>query len=274
MDNIFEINNLLCSYNSEKIILKVDRLRLPAGKLITILGESGSGKSTFLESLGLMNNTLVSGSLIKFNPDNNINPYLYENIWNGDNRKVSEIRRKHFSFIFQDTNLMNNFSVYENICITQMLQGKSMDESIEYAKQFMNNIGLGELNEDKIVCELAGGEKQRVAFVRAITPEFSVIFGDEPTGNLDEKNSSDLMELLKKNVIGTKRIAVIVTHNIGLALKYSDMIVLINKINGVGEIHEDNTFNRVIRNDHVHWIDNSSEVIHDIEMTIREILKI
>lgn len=139
---------------------------------------------------------------------------------------------------------MPNFTVYENICLTQMLQGKSKKEAIKNAKILMQQIGLDEIDETKKPYELSGGQAQRVAFVRAITPDFSVLFGDEPTGNLDEKNSWDLMMILKEKVVGMGKTAIIVTHNLELALGFADQIILITKPNAHGVISANNVFNK------------------------------
>ena len=240
--NIFEINNLKCSYNGGPAVLEIERLAITSGKLVVILGLSGAGKSTFLETIGLMNKTITPDSSIQFKPSIN-EKYDYLDLWN-DNDEIYDVRREHFSFIFQNTNLMPNFTVYENICLTQMLQGKSKKEAIKNAKILMQQIGLDEIDETKKPYELSGGQAQRVAFVRAITPDFSVLFGDEPTGNLDEKNSWDLMMILKEKVVGMGKTAIIVTHNLELALGFADQIILITKPNAHGVISANNVFNK------------------------------
>lgn len=241
---LFEINNLKCSYDGKNVILEVEHLEIPKGKLIAIVGLSGAGKSTFLETLGLMNNTILEGSVIKFYPNgDDTQAYDLKEFWNkSDDRILSNLRRAHFSFIFQSTNLMPNFSTYENICLTQMLQGKSSKEAMKIAREFMELIGLEEISETKKTYEISGGQRQRVAFVRAITPEFTVLFGDEPTGNLDEKNSRDLMQLLKQKIIELEKTAIIVTHNIEMALEFADNIIVISKPNEHGVIQKDNVF--------------------------------
>jgi len=241
---LFEIKNLKCSYNSEQVVLEIERLSISSGKLVVILGLSGAGKSTFLETIGLMNNTMLNGSSIQFTPDKE-ESYEYHNLWNNRSGSgIYDVRRLHFSFIFQNTNLMPNFTVYENICLTQLLQGESMKKAVQNAKAFMEQIGLDEIDEKKKSYELSGGQAQRVAFVRAITPDFTVLFGDEPTGNLDEKNSWDLMSMLKKKVVGMGKTAIIVTHNLKLALDFADQIILITKPNAHGKITDDNIFSK------------------------------
>jgi len=240
--NLFNIENLKCSYSGGSTVLEVENLSISNGKLIVIIGLSGAGKSTFLETLGLMNNTIEKGSSIKFSPTPN-ELYEFENIWeNNKDRSISEVRRHHFSFIFQSTNLMPNFTVYENICLTQMMQGTSEMTAITNTDRLMKQLGLQEIDKKKNSFEISGGQAQRVAFVRAITPNFTVLFGDEPTGNLDEKNSWDLMSVLKENIQQNNKTAIIVTHNIKLALDFADQIILITKPNSHGIIESKNIF--------------------------------
>lgn len=259
---LFEINNLKCSYNNKDIVLEVDHLIIPKGKLVTIVGLSGAGKSTFLETLGLMNNTFQNGSEVLFYPNgDDSSSFDLNNIWSGGNDALlSEIRRQHFSFIFQSTNLMSNFTTYENVCLTQMLQGKSFMESMDISRKMMNMVGLEEISEQKNTFEISGGQRQRVAFVRAITPDYSVLFGDEPTGNLDEKNSRDLMYLMKQKIEELNKTAIIVTHNIEMALEFADSLIVISKPNAHGVIIGENVFN--INDDGSSWV-NLDDKVYD-----------
>lgn len=243
--SLFHIENLKCSYNGGSTVLEVENLSISSGKLIVIIGLSGAGKSTFLETLGLMNNTINKDSVIKFSPTHN-ELYEFENLWeNNNDMSISEVRRRHFSFIFQSTNLMPNFTVYENICLTQMMQGNAKMDAMNTSDRYMKQLGLEEIDEKKNSFEISGGQAQRVAFVRAITPKFTVLFGDEPTGNLDEKNSWDLMGVLKDNIHQSDKTAIIVTHNIKLALDFADQIILITKPNSHGVIESKNIFHKI-----------------------------
>jgi ABC-type lipoprotein export system ATPase subunit len=265
MQSIFEISNLICKYpNNNQPVLIVENLSISKGELTVIIGLSGAGKSTFLETLGLMNNTLENGSSVQFS--HNDNSYNYYELWKENNQAVfSDIRRKYFSFIFQNTNLMPNFTVYDNICITQMLQGYSREAAISNAEKMMETIGLGYISKTKKAYELSGGERQRVAFVRAIVPEFSVLFGDEPTGNLDEYNSSELMQVIRGSINKSNRAAIIVSHNIDLALDFADKIVLITKSKAIGYIKKDDVFHRNDKNGRVLW-ENSTSIFELTEV--------
>ena len=118
-DYLFQIKNLVCSYDGRREVLKVESLEIPKGKIVILLGVSGSGKSTVLETLGLMNKTIKNCSQLDFCP-NGVNIDL-SRLWRKkQNKEIAEIRKNHFSFIFQNTNLMPNFTAYENISITQI----------------------------------------------------------------------------------------------------------------------------------------------------------
>ncbi len=238
MNKLFEIADLRCSYDRNyregvsKIVLEIHNLTLPKGKKVFIVGESGIGKSTILEVLGLMNNTIV--------PQDNTRFLFYEDddkpvdlmaLWKkGSDDELSEFRLRHFNFIFQSTNLMRNFTAYENIALTRMLQGYSQTEAFEKASQVLSDLGLGHIGEERMAQELSGGQQQRLAFARAILPDFTILFGDEPTGNLDSDNAVKAMELLsaKLNELEGSS-AIIVSHDMHLSATFADIIIKIRK---------------------------------------------
>ena len=247
-----------CSYDRNyregvsKVVLEIRDLVLPKGKKVFIVGESGIGKSTILEVLGLMNNTIV--------PQDNTRFLFYENddkcvdlteLWRkGSDDELSEFRLKHFNFIFQSTNLMRNFTAYENIALTRMLQGYSRDEAFAKASKVLEDLGLGHIDEDRMAQELSGGQQQRLAFARAILPDFTVLFGDEPTGNLDSDNAVKAMELLsaKLNELQGSS-AVIVSHDMHLSATFADMIIKIRKESRtIADVKDEVTYYGVIDN--------------------------
>lgn len=250
MDKLFEISGLRCSYDKHflegqsKIVLKIKNLSIPRGKKIFIVGESGIGKSTILEVLGLMNNTIVPDQNTKFQfYDKDKKTVDLMSLWKRNNdRELSEFRKKHFNFIFQSTNLMRNFTAYENISITRMLQGYSKRESFERATQVLKDLGLDHINETRMAQELSGGQQQRLAFARAIIPEFTVLFGDEPTGNLDSENAVKAMELLTAKLNEyTGSSAIIVSHDMHLSVTFGDVIIKINKVANERKATDDET---------------------------------
>lgn len=249
MDKLFEIRNLRCSYDRHytegvsKVVLEIRDLVLPRGRKIFIVGESGIGKSTILEVLGLMNNTVV--------PDGDTRFLFYEDdgrpvdlmdLWaKGSDDELSEFRLRHFNFIFQSTNLMRNFTAYENIAMTRMLQGYSQEDSFEKAAKVLDDLGLGHIGRDRMAQELSGGQQQRLAFARAILPDFTVLFGDEPTGNLDSDNAVKAMKLLSDKLNALKgSSAIIVSHDMHLSATFADMIIKIRKeTRSVHNVHDE-----------------------------------
>ncbi len=238
MEKLFEISDLKCSYDKNyregqsKIVLEIRDLQIPKGKKIFIVGESGIGKSTILEVLGLMNNTIVVDDKTRFNfyADGNT-PIDLLGLWKrNSDKELSEFRLKHFNFIFQSTNLMRNFTAYENISLTRMLQGYTQYSTFKKATQTLAELGLSHIDETRMAHELSGGQQQRLAFARAILPEFTVLFGDEPTGNLDSDNAIKAMEILSAKLESLQgSSAIIVSHDMHLAATFADIIIKIRK---------------------------------------------
>lgn len=251
--NLFEIENLRCSYDKNykegvsKVVLEIERLNIPKGKKIFIVGESGIGKSTILETLGMMNNTIVPDDRTRFYFNDEVKDVEQKidlkGLWKlKSEKKLSKFRLKNFSFIFQSTNLMRNFTAYENIAFTRMLQGYSKFHCYQRTKKTLIDLGLDHINEERMAVELSGGQQQRLAFARAILPDFTVLFGDEPTGNLDGENAVKVMQILSDKLDempGSS--AIIVSHDMHLAVNFADMIVKIKKgiRKKVGEDEED-----------------------------------
>lgn len=237
MDKLFEIENLRCSYDKcyqegrSKVVLEIDKVIIPKGKKVFIVGESGIGKSTILETLGMMNNTIVQDADSKFLfYDNEGSCINLSELWKGGDDVLSSFRLKHFSFIFQGTNLMHNFTAYENIALTRILQGYSMEEAFARATEVLQDLGLGHIDSTRMTQELSGGQQQRLAFARAILPDFTVLFGDEPTGNLDGENAMKAMEILSEKLNSKEgSSAIIVSHDMHLAVTFADVIIKIRK---------------------------------------------
>lgn len=255
MKRLFEIQNLRCSYDKNyregisKVVLEIRDLMLPRGKKIFIVGESGIGKSTILEVLGLMNNTIVEDGKSKFtffNEDGSAIDLL--KLWkqNSDD-ELSKFRLNHFNFIFQSTNLMRNFTAIENIALTRMLQGYSREESFAKAKSTLAELGLVNIDEKRMANELSGGQQQRLAFARAIVPDFTVLFGDEPTGNLDSDNAIKAMELLSNKLNSMSgSSAIIVSHDMHLSATFADIIIKIRKEERRNSANDEVTYYGVI----------------------------
>lgn len=237
MEKLFEISNLRCSYDKHyregqsRVVLEIKHFAIPRGKKIFIVGESGIGKSTILETLGMMNNTIVpedSTRFVFFDADGK--ETNLKDMWKKSDKVLSDFRLRHYSFIFQSTNLMKNFTAFENIAFTRMLQGFTRFSCFQRTKQVLEDLGLEHVEPTRMAQELSGGQQQRLAFARAILPDFTVLFGDEPTGNLDAENAIRVMEILNKKLeehVGAS--AIIVSHDMHLAVTFADVVVKIRK---------------------------------------------
>lgn len=237
MEKLFEIENLRCSYDKHyregqsRVVLEIGYLAIPLGKKIFIVGESGIGKSTILETLGMMNNTIVPDGQTHFKFfDGENKEYDLKGMWGKRDKVLANFRLNNYSFIFQSTNLMKNFTAFENIAFTRMLQGFSRFSSFQRTKKVLEDLGLEHVDEQRMAQELSGGQQQRLAFARAILPDFTVLFGDEPTGNLDAENAVRVMEILNNKLNEHEGAsAIIVSHDMHLAVSFADVIIKIRK---------------------------------------------
>jgi ABC-type lipoprotein export system ATPase subunit len=272
---LFEIKNLKCAYPKKenqnvygKTVFAVDQLTIDRGKVIVLLGLSGSGKSTLLETLGLMTKTIQEGSTVIFNPDENGQSFDYlKDLWNGDETIKTKIREKNLNFIFQDTNLMHNFSNADNVSLADLLCAESngLQCDTEYAesvdrksKETLRQLRLPGNAPDKCPKNISGGERQRVAFARAIQPDFKVLFGDEPTGNLDDINAGECMQKIRDTIYTSvddcqKKTAIIVSHNIDLSIDYADEIIALSRENDHFTILDENIFTRASNDNKEIW---------------------
>lgn len=238
MNLLFDIENLRCSYDRpfkegvSKVVLKIASLKIERGKRVFIVGESGIGKSTILETLGMMNNTVVpdKDSKFLFYDQQNSDTDLIA-LWHKGDNALSKFRLVNYSFIFQSTNLMRNFTAYENVAYTRMLQGYSKEECFNKTHRILEDLGMGHIDQNRMTQELSGGQQQRLAFARAILPDYTVLFGDEPTGNLDPENAMRVMEILSKRCDeNNDASSIIVSHDMHLATTFADVIVKIRKV--------------------------------------------
>lgn len=246
---ILRINNLSCSYSGreEDKVFYIKKLDIRRGKIIFLLGASGSGKSTLLETIGLMNNTIANGT-VEFILSQN-ESIEYSALWKNKNLdQINHVRKKFLSFIFQNTNLMENFTAYENICLSQMIKSDTdQKQAFTGARKLMAQVGLpeSEVGFNALSVNLSGGQRQRVSFVRALNNDYKILLCDEPTGNLDEVNAHELLNIVKENLTQDKT-ALIVSHDINLALKYADEIILLkkNEAQNYGEILDEHIFKK------------------------------
>lgn len=249
---IFKIRNLHCSYSSEtidiqninesskkesKLVLEINELDIKRGELTVLLGPSGSGKSTFLEAIGLMKDSISSGDVIYY-PDTKSDGINFHELWdrnngNAANKNIrrdqrSNLRRDNFSFIFQTTNFMGNFTSLENVALSKLINEVSLSEAKKSCRERLENLGIMDDPEGP-PSEYSGGQRQRMAFARALEkPNFNVLFGDEPTGNLDVFYAKELWRKLKEFLANNPdKSVIIVTHSVELAVEFADSILVL-----------------------------------------------
>ena len=209
MNKVIEIKNLKKNFLNNNLNIKVlnnVNFTFKKGELVALLGPSGSGKSTFLNLIGLIEKP-TSGKIF-------LNG---ENTQNFNETKVNHFRQKKISIIFQNNNLMSDFTVLENISLPLLIRGIEKKQAIDKSKNVLKKFGLNS-RENHFPSDLSGGEQQRVAIARSVIAETDIILADEPTGNLDKKNAIDVInyfKILKK----LKKIIIFATHNRELANK-------------------------------------------------------
>ena len=202
MNNFVKIKNISKKYEKDKTIKVLNNIsfNFEFGKIYSIVGPSGSGKSTLLNILSLID-TPSSGSI-----EINNNKINFENKIENES-----IRAKNIGIIYQDKNLLSDFTAIENVYLPNLLISNDQNSSINMSKKFIKKVGLSSrLNH--FPSELSGGENQRVAIARALINDPEIILADEPTGSLDLENAKQIFKLLL-NLKNNKRIIIFATHN-------------------------------------------------------------
>ena len=210
---MLEVKNICKSFD-EKEVLKDINLKVEKGEKVIIIGPSGSGKSTFLRTLNLLE-SIDSGEIIlennKVNTKTNIDQY-----------------RQNIGMVFQNFNLFNNLTVKENIMLAPVtLKIKTKEEAEKEAKELLKKINLKE-KANKYPNQLSGGEKQRVAIVRALAMNPKIMLFDEPTSALDPEMVSEVLNLMK-DLAESGMTMIIVTHEMGFAKEIGSKIVFMDK---------------------------------------------
>ena len=202
MNNFIKIKNISKKYEKNKSIKVLNDIsfKFETGKTYSIVGPSGSGKSTLLNLLSLID-TPSSGSI-----------EINNNKINFDNKIINDdIRAKKIGIIYQDKNLLSDFTAIENIYLPNLLLSNDQNLSINLAKKIIKNVGLlSRINH--FPSELSGGENQRIAIARALINNPEIILADEPTGSLDFDNAKQVFKLLL-NLKNKNRIIIFATHN-------------------------------------------------------------
>lgn len=206
-------SGIIKSYGDLQVLKGID-LAISAGEIVSIVGKSGAGKSTLLHILGTLDRA-DSGSLVLNN----------QTIDTLNEKELAKFRNRHIGFVFQFHHLLQEFTALENVCIPAYINGVQPSQAETRAKELLSYLGLSERINHK-PNQLSGGEAQRVAVARALINEPSIVFADEPTGNLDKSSSELLHQLFLQLRKDFNYTFAIVTHNPGLAA-LSDRIITI-----------------------------------------------
>lgn len=199
-EQLIKLNKICKDYVNEEVVTKVLHhvdLEIKAGEFVAIMGPSGSGKSTLMHILGFLDKP-TCGQYI----------YKGKDVSNLSEDELAEIRNKEVGFVFQAFNLLVRTSVFDNVKLPMLYTGQKLDK--EKVNDAIKSVGL--LHRiNNLSNQLSGGEKQRVAIARALVNNPSLIFADEPTGNLDSKSGKQIMEILQDLNESGKTI-ILVTH--------------------------------------------------------------
>ena len=195
-----KISKRFASANKNIIVLKNVNMQINKGELVSLSGPSGSGKSTLLHIIALLDQP-TSGEVF----------FKKKNFSKSNDSEKDFVRRKGISIIYQQNNLLSDFTALENVLIPLLNNGYSWDESTKKAKKTLSLVNLSRrLNH--FPSELSGGEQQRVAVARALITEPDLILADEPTGSLDRKTANEIFSLFSK-LKSKNRAILYATHN-------------------------------------------------------------
>jgi len=199
---ILQTENLSKTYGKDETkveALKKASFSVQKGEFVSIVGPSGSGKTTLLNLIGALD-TPTSGKVILDGRD----------VFSMNEEELAVFRRRNIGFVFQAYNLVPELNVEENMMLPLLLDYKKPDR--QYIDELLNTLGMWD-RRLHLPNQISGGQQQRVAIGRALAARPAIILADEPTGNLDSKNSRDVVDLLKLSVERLKQTLVMITHN-------------------------------------------------------------
>ena len=217
MNNLIELSNINKTFiNLKKIsVLKKVSYKFKKGKIYSLMGPSGSGKSTLLNILSLIDRPNAGSIIIE---KNHID---FKNL-----QKNDLLRAKKIGIIYQQDNLLSDFTAIENIYLASLAAGNDKKLSITKAKSLLRKVGLTN-RSNHYPSQLSGGEKQRVSIARALINDPQIILADEPTGSLDLETAKGIFNLLKKQ-INPNRLIIFATHNRFFADKSDCLLEIVN----------------------------------------------
>lgn len=213
---LLKTNNLTKNYGIKETLvraLKPTSIEVEKGEFVAIVGPSGSGKSTLLHLLAGLDKPSAGQVFIND-----------KDIYSMSEKEISRYRRRNIGFIFQAFNLIPILSAEENIKLPVLMDNKKVDEA--YISELMEILDIKE-RKNHLPGELSGGQQQRVSIARALANKPSIILADEPTGNLDSKNSKEVLELLRKTIENYDQTLVMITHDSNIAAM-ADRIITIS----------------------------------------------
>ena len=212
---LLKVENLCKIYGKgENEVRAVDGVSfsVPKGQMVAIIGASGSGKSTLLHMLGAVDRP-TSGKIYLDGQD----------VFAQNNRELAIFRRRQVGLIYQFYNLIPVLTAEENITLPLVMDGRKPDK--EHLEKIMDMLGI-KSRRDHLPSQMSGGQQQRVSIGRSLFTSPQVLLADEPTGNLDSKNSAEIIELLRRSNRELKQTALIITHDENIALQCDRIIVL------------------------------------------------
>ena len=208
-NNLIKIKNLTKNFINDKLVVKVLKnlnLELEMGNIVALVGPSGSGKSTLLHLIALLDKPTTGNISI-----------LGKETFNITEDEKNKIIRDNISIIFQNNNLLSDFTAIENVAMPLIIRNNSYSDSIQKAEKFLKKVNLSH-RLSHFPSDLSGGEQQRVAIARSLIADTKIILADEPTGNLDVKNSNEVFSYFLK-LKQKDKIILIATHNREIAKK-------------------------------------------------------
>lgn len=201
----------------EEKVVALDRVSLDIykGEIVCLLGQSGSGKSTFLNMLAGLEKPTRGTVFFGKIPVHTL-----------EEADVTLFRQKNIGFIFQAYHLLPTFTALENAAMPLAFKGISKKERNKKAQYYLEHVGIGHLH-NRLPTQMSGGQQQRVGIARALTAEPKIIFADEPTGNLDTRSTKEVLELIKRCVRENNQTLILVTHDPHIAT-HADVVVTLS----------------------------------------------
>ena len=216
-DNVINLINISKSYyigKQEVPVLTDINLSIKKGEFVSIMGSSGAGKSTLMNILGCLDRPTTGSYLLNG-----------KEVANQNDDALAYTRNKEIGFVFQSFNLIPRLSALDNVILPMIYGHVYKSERKERALHMLELVGL-ESRIDHVPAEMSGGQRQRVAIARALINNPSIIMADEPTGNLDSKNSKEIVELLKVSVKKYNQTLIMITHDTNIALQADRVITI------------------------------------------------